>query len=74
MASIGGIYTYTGSSSARNSWEKGFLLAFLSVSDYTPLDTNLYFIITNFHPELKPLVMIGHGINSPAFTLYTTFD
>ena len=49
--------------------EKAFLLALLSVSDYNPLDTNFYFIITTFHTELKPQVKIDHGINSPAFTL-----
>jgi len=28
----------------------------------------LYFIITNFHTELKPQVKVSHGMNFPAFT------
>jgi len=35
---------------------------------------NLYLIITNFYTELKPQVKVSHGMNSPAFTLYTMFD
>jgi len=34
----------------------------------------LYFTVTNFYVELKPQVMVSRGMNSPAFTLYTTFD
>jgi len=44
----------------------------LAVSDYT--HTSLYFIITNFHMELKPQVKVSHDMNFPVFTLYTTFD
>jgi len=28
----------------------------------------------HFHTELKPHVKVSHGMNSPAFTLYTMFD
>jgi len=41
------------------------------VSDYKQLDTRSYFIITNFHTELKPQENISHDMNSPTFTLYT---
>jgi len=34
----------------------------------------LYFVITNFDTELKPQVKVGHGVNSPAFTLYTKLE
>jgi len=44
----------------------------LPVSDYKCLDTSLYFIITNVHPELKPQAKVNHGMNPPAFTLYCT--
>ena len=45
---------------------------FTLVSDYKQLDTRSYFIITNFHTELKPQENISHDMNSPTFTLYTT--
>jgi len=38
----------------RNSCEKRYSMFLLSVSDYKRLDISLYFIITNFHTELKP--------------------
>jgi len=53
---------------------KALLLVLLSVSDYKRVYTTLYFIITNIHVKLKPQVKVSHGMNSPAFTLYTTFD
>ena len=53
---------------------KSVALCSLSVSDYKRVYTSLYFIITNFHTELKPQVKISRDMNSPAFTLYTTFD
>jgi len=42
------------------------------VSEYKQLDTRSYFIITNFHTELKLQENISHDMNSPTFTLYTT--
>ena len=48
---------------------KALLLVLLSVSDYKPLDTTLYFIITNLHKELKPQANASHDMNSPAFTM-----
>ena len=45
---------------------------FTLVSDYKQLDTKSYFIITNFHTELKRQENISNDINSPTFTLYTT--
>ena len=44
---------------------------FTLVSDYKQLDTMPYFIITNFHAELKPQENVSHDMNSPTFTLYT---
>ena len=44
---------------------------FTLVSDYKQLDTRSYFIITNFHTELKPQENISHDMNYPTFTLYT---
>jgi len=32
-----------------------------------------YFNITNIHMELKPQAKVSYDMNSPAFTLYTTF-
>jgi len=32
----------------------GYSLFFLSISDYKRLETSLYFIVTNFHTDLKP--------------------
>jgi len=32
----------------------------------------LYFIITNFHKELKPLVEVNHDMNSLAFVVHYT--
>jgi len=45
---------------------------FTLVSDYKQLDTRSYFIITNFHTELKPQENVSHHMNSPTFTLCTT--
>jgi len=45
---------------------------FTLVTDYKRLDTMSYFIITNFHTELKPQENVSHDMNSPTFTLYTT--
>jgi len=42
------------------------------VSDYKQLDTRTYFIVTNFHTELKRQENISHDMNSPTVTLYTT--
>jgi len=47
------------------------VLPVLSVSDYKRVYTSLYFIITNFHMEHKPQIMVSHGMNSTAFTLHT---
>jgi len=58
---------------ARNCSDKRHSF-FTSVSEYKRLDASLYFIITNFHTELKPQVKVSHDMNSPAFMLYTTFD
>jgi len=44
---------------------------FTLVSDYKRLDTMSYFIITNFHTELKPQENVSHDMNSLTFTLYT---
>jgi len=44
------------------------------VSDYKCVYTSLYFIITNFHTELKSEVKFSHGMNYPAFALCTMFD
>jgi len=54
--------------------EKALLLVLLSVSDYKRVYASLYFITTNFHTELKPQVKVSHGMTSPAFALYATFD
>jgi len=35
------------------------------------IDTSSYFIITDFHTELKPQVNVSHDMNFPTFTLYT---
>jgi len=48
---------------------KALLLVLLSVSDYKHLDTSLYFIITNFHTELKPQVNASHDENFLALTM-----
>jgi len=53
---------------------EALLLVLLSVSDYKRVYASLYFITTNFNTELKPQVKVSHGMNSPAFTLYATFD
>jgi len=53
--------------------QKALLLVLVSVSDSKCACTSWYFIITNFHTELKAQVKISHGMNSPAFKLYTTF-
>jgi len=50
------------------------LLFLLAVSDYKWLDTCLYFIITNFHTELKPQAKVSHDMNFLTLTLHTTFD
>jgi len=47
---------------------------FFSVSIYKRLGTSLYYLTAIFHMELKLQVKISHSMNSPAFTLYTTFD
>jgi len=52
--------------------EKSVTPHFTSVSDYKRLDTSSYFIIANFHTELKPQENVSHDMNSPTFTLYTT--
>jgi len=36
--------------------QEALLLVLLSVSDYKRLEKSLYFMITNFHMELKPQV------------------
>ena len=41
------------------------------VSDYKRLDTMSYFIITNFHTDLKPQENVTHDMISPTFALYT---
>jgi len=53
---------------------KVLLLVLLSVSDYLRAYASLYFIITNFHMELKPQVKVSHGMNYLAFILYAMFD
>jgi len=53
---------------------KLLLLVLLSVSDYKRAYASLYFIITNFHMELKPQVKVSHSMNSRAFVLYAMFD
>jgi len=53
---------------------KALLIVLLSVSNYKRLYTSSYFIITNFHTELKPQVNVSHYMNSPTFALYTTMD
>jgi len=63
----------TASLSARNRRKKRYSLLLLAVRHYKRLDTSLLFIVTNFHTELKPQVKFNHDMNSPAFTLYTTF-
>jgi len=45
---------------------------FTLVSDYKQLDTRSYFIITNFHTELKRQENISRDMNSPTVTPYTT--
>ena len=44
-----------------------YSLFLLAVSDYKWLDKSFYFIITNFHTELKHQENVSHYINSPAF-------
>ena len=44
---------------------------FTLVNDYKRLDTRSYFIITNFHTELKPQKNVSHDMNSSTFTLCT---
>jgi len=51
---------------------KALPLVLLLVSDYKRLDTSLYFIITNFHTELKPQINVSHDMNSLAFTILYT--
>jgi len=63
----------TASWCARNSCEKRYSLFYFRL-DYKSVYTSLYFIITSFHMELKTQVKVSHGMNSPAFTLYTMFD
>ena len=50
---------------------KSVTSCFALVSDYKRLDTRSYFIITNFHTELKPQENVSHDMNPPTFTLYT---
>jgi len=50
------------------------LLVLVSVSHYKGIHPSLYFIITNFHTDLKPQMKVSHGMNSLAFTLHTVFD
>jgi len=45
---------------------------FTLVSDYKQLDARSYFIITDFHKELKRQENISHDMNSPTLTLYIT--
>jgi len=45
---------------------------FTLASDYKQLDTRSYFIITNFHTEIKPQENVNHDMNSPTATLHTT--
>jgi len=44
-------------------------LFLFSVIDYKRSNTTLYFIITNFHMELKPQVKVSNDMNSPACKL-----
>ena len=48
---------------------KGLYRCFTLVNDYKWLDIRQYFIITNFHTELKPQKNVSHDMNSPTFTL-----
>jgi len=50
---------------------KGLYRCFTLVNDYKWLDIRSYFIITNFHTELKPQKNVSHDMNSPTFTLCT---
>jgi len=50
---------------------KSVIPCFTLVSDYKRLDTRSYFIITDFHTELKPQENFSLVMNSRTFTLYT---
>ena len=65
---LGGMY---GKLAHQKQLRKALLRVLISVSDCKLAYGCLYFIITNFHTELKPQVKVRHGIISPAFTLYT---
>jgi len=49
----------------KNNCETRYSLFLLAVSEYKWLYTSLYFIITDFHTELKPQVKVSHYMNSP---------
>jgi len=53
---------------------KRYSLVLLAVYDYKRLDSSLYFIIANFHTELKPQVNDKKDKKSPEFTQYTTLN
>jgi len=48
---------------------KSVTLVLLSVSDYKRAYTSSYFIVTTSTWSINPQVKVGHGGNSPEFTL-----
>ena len=52
----------TASWCGRSSWKEHFSLFYFRLV-ITSAYTNLYFIITNIHTELKPQVKASHGMN-----------